>query len=157
MNECQNLQQQLDDYLSDRLSDFAHKRIDGHLRQCAECSEEVKEYREVIGELRNVYDDIKIEPSLSLQCKLEQMTNSNRQPVSAIDAVMAPAINIVQRNNRINLSLIGAIIFLIAGCLAVLNRFGVTEVSFYISASTALIGMTVLLFGLAQFMRRERN
>src|SRR5438552_13996956 len=73
MNECQNLQQQLDEYLSDRLSDFAKRRIDNHLRQCATCAEEISQYREAIDELRSISHGIEIEPSLPLQYRVDRL------------------------------------------------------------------------------------
>jgi hypothetical protein len=80
MSECQNLQQQLDEYLSDRISDFEKRRIDNHLRHCPNCAAEVKDYREAIDELRSAAREVEIEPSLSLQYSLNRLASEGSRP-----------------------------------------------------------------------------
>src|ERR1043166_2066072 len=85
MKECQNLKEQLDEYLSDRMSDFARRRIDNHLRHCEACAREVAEYQDVIGELRAASGEVAIEPSLKLQMSLERLVNQSEQPQSSFN------------------------------------------------------------------------
>ena len=80
MSECQNLQQQLDEYLSDRMSDFERRRIDNHLRHCPDCAAEVKDYREAIDELRSAAREAEIEPSLSLQYSINRLASEEPRP-----------------------------------------------------------------------------
>lgn len=142
MNECQNLQQQLDDYLSDRLSDFARRRIDNHLRHCPECADEVDCFRGFIKELRSAADSVAIEPSLTLQCNINRMVAA------------PPRAEII---NRYYLSLIvgGMMLILAATLLGLLDHFGTYQISISISIITACIGSAVIASGL--YMRRFRS
>src|SRR5262249_20627698 len=83
MNECLKLQQQLDDYLSDRISDFAKRRIEAHLRRCSECASEVEDYRETIEQLRSASRKIAIEPSYKLQYGLDRIATGKASAESA--------------------------------------------------------------------------
>jgi anti-sigma factor RsiW len=142
MNECQNLQQQLDDYLSDRLSDFARRRIDNHLRGCPECADEVDCYRGFIKDLRSAADAVNIEPSLTLQCNINRMvaTPSRAEVI-----------------NRYYLSLIlgGMMLILAATLLGLLDHFGTYDIAFSIRLTTALLGSAVIASGI--YMRRLRS
>jgi len=145
MNECQNLEQQLDDYLCDRLSDFAKRRIDNHLRQCSPCAKEVNSYQLVIGEFRSLSLATKIEPSLALQYSLERLA----QPASAPE--------VLSRNNYVILILAGVIMLGLGTTLSVLNYYGAITTSLVISSISALAGIAILATGLAQMKRKAKN
>jgi predicted anti-sigma-YlaC factor YlaD len=145
MSECQKLQQELDDYLSDRMSDFDRRRIESHLRQCPPCAGEVNDYREAIEELRSAAQEVAIEPTLSLQFSI------NRLPSERIESKS------ISNFHYTSLILLGVLIFLMGTLLSVLDHFGTLQISMTISASAALIGTTVLGCGLIQLLRKYRS
>src|SRR6185503_972839 len=116
MSECQNLQQQLDEYLSDRISDFEKRRIDSHLRHCSDCAAEVKDYREAIDELRSAAREVQIEPSLSLQYSLNRLAPADPRPETA-------------NQHYYSLIVAGIVMFLISTLLGVLDHFGTITIS----------------------------
>ena len=146
MNECQNLEQQLDDYLCNRLSDFAKRRIDNHLRQCSPCAKEVNSYQIVINEFRSLSQATKIEPSLALQYSLERLA----EPTSTSTEVLS-------RNNYVVLILAGVIMLALGTVLSVLNYYGATATSLVISSISAVLGTGILGTGLAQMKRKAKN
>ena len=146
MNECQNLEQQLDDYLCNRLSDFAKRRIDNHLRQCPPCAKEVNSYQIVINEFRSLSQATKIEPSLALQYSLERLA----EPPSTSTEVLS-------RNNYVVLILAGVIMLALGTILSILNYYGATATSLVISSISAVIGTGILGTGLAQMKRKAKN
>lgn len=88
MNQCQELQQQFDDYLTGRISDFVKHRIDSHLRVCTACAQEMQEYREVVDMLCQTAEKIEIEPSLNLALSLNrlvtQQSGSQDKPLDTL-------------------------------------------------------------------------
>lgn len=142
MNECQNLQQQLDDYLCDRLSDFAKHRIDNHLRQCLDCAKDVQSYQLAINELRSLSQSVKIEPSLALQYSLQRLAQDNSQEKLTHGYVV--------------LIFSGLIIFTLGLVLSVLNYYGAIGVSLVISSISAIFGTIILATGLLQMRRKDK-
>lgn len=144
MNECQNLEFQLDDYLSERLSDFAKRRIDNHLRQCSPCAIEVESYQMVIGEFRSLSQATEIKPSLALEYSLKRMVEpATTQTLSS--------------SNYTVLILTGVIMLGLGTILSVLNYYGATSTSLFISSISALLGTAVLAMGLAQMKRKAKT
>lgn len=138
MNECENLQEQIDDYLGGRLSAFAAGRVESHLRQCLECTREVADYRAIIEELRAAARETAIEPSLPLQYSLDRIGGAPpRKRPSA----------------HIHFSLIIAGLLLVA--LALVGGFGKITAMAHgsVIATLALIGMISLSLGLARLVR----
>lgn len=146
MNECQNLQQQLDDYLCERLSDFAKRRIDNHLRQCPICAKEVNSYQIVISEFRSLSQKNSIEPSLALQYSLKRLV----EPSSSNPEVLS-------RNNYVILISTGVIMLGLGTVLSILNYYGAIATSLVISFISALIGTGIILTGLAQMKRKTKT
>jgi anti-sigma factor RsiW len=146
MNECQNIQQQLDEYLSGRLDDFASRRIEGHLRHCAECAEDAACFRDVIGELRAASEALRVEPSLALQYRLERLSTTTpaHEPLPTHYYEAA-------------LMICGIMMIVVASLLGVLNHFGTTQVSLMVSGGTALIGSAALGGGLVQLRRKKQK
>lgn len=145
MNECQNLQQQLDDYLCDKLSDFAKGRIDSHLRQCRECAGDLRAYQMVIGEIRTVSNNLAIEPSFALHYEINRMASEHSQAETRA------------RNYYFPLICFGIAMLCVATLLGVLDHYNKVDVSFTISFTTAFIGTAVLSGGLLQFRRKMKN
>jgi predicted anti-sigma-YlaC factor YlaD len=137
MSECQNLQQQLDDYLSDKVTDFARRRIESHLRQCPPCAEEVNDYREAIEELRAAAREVAVEPSLSLQYSIERLAPSKERHDTAN-----------YNHYYSSLILFGVLMFLVTALLTALDHFGKIESSMLISTLTALLGTMSIGYGL---------
>lgn len=145
MNECQNLQQQLDEYLSNHLSDFAKHRIDNHLRQCSICAKEVNGYKMVIGELRSLAKSVNIEPSLSLEYSLKRITQPN------------PTQELFTSSNYNVLILSGTLLFALGTIFGLLNYYGAVSSSLLISFISALLGSVVLATGLIQMRRKTKS
>lgn len=145
MNECQNLEFQLDDYLSERLSDFAKRRIDNHLRQCSPCAKEVESYQIVISEFRSLSQATEIKPSLALEYSLKRMVEP------------ATTQTTLNSNHYTVLILTGVVMLGLGTILSVLNYYGATSTSLIISSLSALLGTAVLAMGLAQMKRKTKT
>jgi anti-sigma factor RsiW len=145
MNECQNVQQQMDEYLSDRLADFARRRIESHLRQCPECAEDIECFRDAIDELRAVSSSMRVEPSLSLQYSLNRMATL---PVSETPA---------PRHYYPILIICGLSMLFVAMLLGALRHFGTVQISLIVSLVPALVGMAALSGGILQFARSKQK
>lgn len=145
MNECQNLQLQLDDYLCERLSDFAKRRIDNHLRQCSPCAKEVNSYQIVINEFCSLSQKTSIEPSLALQYSLKRLAEPPSTP------------EILSRNNYAILIFTGIIMLSLGTVLSILNYYGASSTSMIISFVSALLGTAILATGLAQMKRKTKT
>ncbi len=142
INECQNLQQQLDDYLCDRLSDFAKHRIDNHLRQCLDCAKDVEGYKIVINELRSLSQSTKIEPSLALQYSLQRLAQPSFQE-------KLPHSYVVLIFSGVTICTLGVI-------LSLLNYYGAIGVSLVVSLFSAIFGTVILATGLLQMRRKDK-
>lgn len=145
MSECQNLQQQIDEYLSNRLSDFARGRIDNHLRQCANCTTEVGDYRMIISQLRSAAQQAKIEPSLALQFRLERLASLPKQT--------AP----VTRQSSFSTLIWSSLTLCLIALLTIFSFFEATDLSLVVSLIAVLAGTIVLSHTLIQSIRKYRS